>query len=336
MVQGPGDSIEELLPAYALNALDADERELVERALADSPRYRAALADYLEGFAQLAESQVVLLPSLDLRDRILAAAGAQGPARLAAERGRRESPRRAFRGLWAAAAASALVFFGLGGLAMTQSFRVNDLEAEMQDLSASAAATQASLDDQQAEMATLTASAAVTQAKIDGQREEMATLTASAVITQAEIGRQREEMEALQETAAETEAKLVSQQELTYSVAQEGTSLTRMWAMATPQPFAKPPRGMLIADVDGARLLMTLSLRPLEAWLAYQAWVFESDESAFSIAVFVVDHSGFALVPVEFPGSDVQVNWVSVYIAPTGGEAAPTGRPVLRGPVEFR
>ena len=314
MVQGPGDSIEELLPAYALNALDADERTLVERALADSPRYRAALADYMEGFAQLAESQVVLLPSLDLRDRILAAAGAQGPARLAAERGRRESPRRAFRGLWAAAAASVLVFIGLGGLAMAQSFRVNDLVAEMEDLAASAEATQSSLD---------------------GQREEMASLTASAASTQAMLDGQLEEMDALQATAADTEAKLISQQELTYFVAHESTSLTRMWAMATPEPFTKPARGMLIADPDGGRLLLTLFLRPLGSSEVYQAWVWESDESAFSIAVFAVDQSGYALVPVDFPGSDVNVNWVSVNIAPAGGEPTPTGLPVLAGPVEF-
>ncbi|MCI0778390.1 MAG: anti-sigma factor [Chloroflexi bacterium] len=320
MVQGPGgspqDSIEELLPAYALNALDADEREIVDRALAESPRYRAALAGYLEGFAQLAESQVVLLPSLDLRDRIMAAAGAQGPARLATERGRRETPRPAFRGLWAAAAAaSVLVFVGLGGLAMAQSSRVNDLEAEMEGLSASAAATEANLDGQREDMATLTATAAATQAMLDGQLDEMAVL---------------------QETAADTEAKLISQQELTYFVAHESTSLTRMWAMATPEPSAKPARGMLIADPDGGQLLMTLFLRPLGSSQAYQAWVWESDESAFSIAVFAVDKSGYALVRVDFPGGDVNVNWVSVNIAPAGGEPTPTGQPVLAGPVEFR
>ena len=319
MVQGPGDSpgdsIEELLPAYALNALDADERKLVESALAGSPRYRAALAGYLEGFAQLAESQVVLLPSLDLRDRIMAAAGAQGPARLAAERGRRERPRPALRGLWVAAAASLLVFVGLGGFAMAQSLRVNDLEAEMEGLAASTGATQASLDGQRAEIATLTASAAATQAMLDVQLEDM---------------------DALQGTAADMEAKLVSQQELTYFVAHESTSLTRMWAMATPEPSSKPARGMLIADPDGGRLLLTLFLRPLGSSQAYQAWVWASDESAFSIAVFAVDRSGYALVPVEFPGSDVNVNWVSVNIAPAGGESTPTGLPVLAGPIEFR
>ena len=317
MVQGPGESIEELLPAYALNALDADERSLVERALAESPRYRAALAEYLEGFAQLAESQVVLLPSLDLRDRIMAAAGVQGPARLATERGRRESPRPAFRWAWAAAAAAAslLVFVGLGGFAMAQSFRVNDLEAEMKGLAVSAAATQASLD---------------------GQRDEMATLTASAAATQARLDVQLEDMDVLQGTAADMEAKLAGQQELTYFVAHESTSLTRMWAMATPEPAARPARGMLIADPDGGRLLMTLFLRPLGPSQVYQAWVWESEESAFSIAVFAVDHSGYALVPVEFPGSGVNINWVSVNIAPAGGEPTPRGEPVLAGPVEYR
>ena len=310
MVHGPGDPIEELLPAYALNALDEDDRAAVERALDESPRYRAALAEYLEGLARLAESQVVLLPSLEVRDRIMAAAD----SRRALVR-EPQSRLRTFRGPWAAVAASVLVVLGLGGLAMAQSFRVNDLEAEMGGL---------------------TASAAETQANIDGQREDMATLTASAAATQANLDGQREDMAALQEAAAHTEAKLIGQQELTFLVAHESTSLTRMWPMATAGPFAKPARGMLIADLDGGRLLMTLFLRRLESTLAYQAWVWESGDAAFSIAVFAVDDSGYALVPVDFPAPDVLVDWVSVYIAPAGGESTPTGSPVLAGPVEYR
>ena len=335
MVHGPGDPIEELLPAYALNALDEDDRAAVERALDESPRYRAALAEYLEGLARLAESQVVLLPSLEVRDRIMAAADSRRPARRALVR-EPQSRLRTFRGPWAAVAASVLVVLGLGGLAMAQSFRVNDLEAEMGGLTASAAETQANIDGQREEMATLTASAAATQANLDGQREDMATLTASAAATQANLDGQREDMAALQEAAAHTEAKLIGQQELTFLVAHESTSLTRMWPMATAGPFAKPARGMLIADLDGGRLLMTLFLRRLESTLAYQAWVWESGDSAFSIAVFAVDDSGYALVPVDFPAPDVLVDWVSVYIAPAGGEATPTGSPVLAGPVEYR
>ena len=48
MAAEPQDPIEELLPAYALNALDAEERQLVERALEREPRYEALLAGYLE------------------------------------------------------------------------------------------------------------------------------------------------------------------------------------------------------------------------------------------------------------------------------------------------
>ena len=304
MVQGPGDPIEELLPAYALNALEDDERDLVERALAESPRYRAVLAGYLEGFVQLAESQVVLLPSLDLLDRIMAAVGARRPSRPAPAPASAPEGSKSWRRWggwrptlgrsWAVAAASVLVFVGLGGLAVAQSFRVNDIEVEMKDLSASAA---------------------VTQAMIDGQRAEMTEL---------------------KEAAADTEAKLLGQQELTYLVAYESTTVTRMWAMATPEPFAKPARGMLIADLDGERLLMTLFLRPLEPSLVYQAWVWESDGSAFSIAVFVVDHSGYALVPARFPAPEIHVDRVSVHVASAGGEARPMGQAVLTGTVEYR
>ena len=315
MSQGPQDSIEELLPAYALNALDEDERALVERALEQQPRLRTALAEYLEGFAQLAESQVVLLPSLDLRDRIMAAAGARGPARLALSRTRRELALRTNRGLWAAAAVFALVFVGLGSLAMVQSSRVAGLEAEM---------------------ASLTTSAQLTSADVDDQRREMASLTASGELTQAKLDTQRREMETIQVSAAQTEEKLLSAQELTYFVAHESTSLTRMWPMSTPMPESKPPRGMLISDPDGGRLLMTLFLAPLAPTQVYQAWVWESDESAFSIAVFDVDDSGYALVPVDFPGRDVRISWLSINISPEGGEDTPTGVPVLAGPVQVQ
>ena len=47
MAEGARDAIEELLPAYALNALEPEERDLVERALEREPRYQALLAVYL-------------------------------------------------------------------------------------------------------------------------------------------------------------------------------------------------------------------------------------------------------------------------------------------------
>ncbi|MEE8518110.1 MAG: zf-HC2 domain-containing protein, partial [Dehalococcoidia bacterium] len=40
MAEDRHDAIEELLPAYALNALDPEERALVEAALEREPRYQ--------------------------------------------------------------------------------------------------------------------------------------------------------------------------------------------------------------------------------------------------------------------------------------------------------
>ncbi|MGZ4705939.1 MAG: anti-sigma factor family protein, partial [Acidimicrobiales bacterium] len=45
--------VEELIGAFALDAVDADEREAVERHLADCPRCRNELAGHLEVAALL-------------------------------------------------------------------------------------------------------------------------------------------------------------------------------------------------------------------------------------------------------------------------------------------
>src|SRR5437899_2768096 len=62
--------IEEMLGAYALDAVDGDEREMVERHLADCPRCREEVAEHREVAAQMA---YIGAPAPDgLWDRIIA------------------------------------------------------------------------------------------------------------------------------------------------------------------------------------------------------------------------------------------------------------------------
>ena len=64
--------------------------------------------------------------------------------------------------------------------------------------------------------------------------------------------------------------------------------------------------------------------------------MWEPDGSPSTIAVFVVDPRGYALVPARFPAPEIHVDRVSVHVASAGGEARPMGQAVLAGTVEYR
>lgn len=61
-----------LAAAYALDALDADERAAFERALAESPELRDVVGAYAESAAHLAEQVEPAEPPPSLRDRLMA------------------------------------------------------------------------------------------------------------------------------------------------------------------------------------------------------------------------------------------------------------------------
>lgn len=80
--------LRELLPLYALGALDADEAALIERAVAADPALAAELASYRDAAHQLVELAPAVAPPPEVKARLLASIGA-GPlerfaARLAA------------------------------------------------------------------------------------------------------------------------------------------------------------------------------------------------------------------------------------------------------------
>lgn len=65
-------SIQDLLPLYALGALDDDEAREVERALAVDPSLMAALATYERAASELAAALPGVAPSPSVRARLLA------------------------------------------------------------------------------------------------------------------------------------------------------------------------------------------------------------------------------------------------------------------------
>jgi anti-sigma factor RsiW len=130
--------IEELLGAYALDALDPDERAIVDQHLASCPRCQAELADHLEVAALLGNTGTPapeavwtrIAASLEepppaLRLAITPAAPPLGWSMV--ERSSRA--RRVNRVLVGAVAAAVLVIVGLGAQIVHQERRIDDMAA---------------------------------------------------------------------------------------------------------------------------------------------------------------------------------------------------------------
>jgi anti-sigma-K factor RskA len=97
------DDLHDLTAAYALDALDADEREAFETHLRDCAECRAQLATLADTVGALAYGTEGPVPPADLRNRIVAAAQAE-PPKVVALRPRRA---RIYAGIGVAAAACA-------------------------------------------------------------------------------------------------------------------------------------------------------------------------------------------------------------------------------------
>jgi anti-sigma-K factor RskA len=101
--------IHDLAAAYALNALDPEDRWTYERHLDDCERCRDQVAALREGAAELAYAAEGPEPSPDLRERILRAAREERPAQVVPLRRRWLLPATA-----AAAVAATVAAVGLG------------------------------------------------------------------------------------------------------------------------------------------------------------------------------------------------------------------------------
>jgi anti-sigma factor RsiW len=100
------EDLHELTAAYALDALDADERGVYEEHLATCDRCRAELRELGETAGVLALAAEGPAPSDGLRDRVIAAARKEGPSNVVAIRPRR-------RRWYAAGAVAAVAAVGL-------------------------------------------------------------------------------------------------------------------------------------------------------------------------------------------------------------------------------
>lgn len=281
--QLPQDPIEELMPAYALNALEPEERERVERALAEDERYRDALQQYLEAATALSTAHVSQPVSEDLRHRVLAAIEDPPASRARLEDGRGLLWRlpRSLAAAWSAAAVFLLGLGALSGYVLVQQDRVHDLEVGFTQ-------TQLAMEDQQQALETALSSQ---QALADELSEGM----------------------------ARTKVQFQIQQTAVYWAARPGVETIVLRSSEDPPSRAML---MLNADHTRG-LLMALGLRPLHEASSYQAWLWRKDGTATSVAVFTPDETGAAQVMVLADEDMTSYEALTVSIAPVGGSEVP-------------
>jgi hypothetical protein len=137
--------IEQLIGAYALDAVDPDEREAVEAHLVVCARCRAELAEHLEAASYLAHTGA---PAPEgLWHRIAATLEEEPPAMRLEVVGEPGRPRKRSRRIaLAVAAAAAVVFVVLGVLIIQQESRLDDLHHQVAEDSLTRAAMHALSD----------------------------------------------------------------------------------------------------------------------------------------------------------------------------------------------
>ncbi|HVF74333.1 MAG TPA: anti-sigma factor [Acidimicrobiales bacterium] len=149
------DEIEELLGAYALDAVERDEADEVERHLAGCPRCRAEVAGHREVAAALAHAGADAPEGLWARiagslEETPPAGGMPAPLDLGAARAKRAEaqasvPRRALTGLVAAAAVAVVVIGLLSAQVVRQGDRIDQLASAVEERGVNGAAASAAL-----------------------------------------------------------------------------------------------------------------------------------------------------------------------------------------------
>ena len=160
------DEIAELLPAYALGALDAADALVVERALDRESRYREMLEQHLESVGALAASHTFAVPSAEVRERIMGRVRGSEAAPVV-----RPAPRVPFA-LLGVAAALAVAVMGLGAFSTVQQQRVVQLQDEVEVMTAEAEGARDDLMGLTDHVADSVAMTALTPAQPVAQAEE--------------------------------------------------------------------------------------------------------------------------------------------------------------------
>lgn len=294
----------ELLPSYALGALEGDERAEVEEHLEACAQCAAELAAWRGTTERLADATPAVAPSPNARARVLAAV-APGAAAAAGEPG----PRPATRDAPAPSAA---------GLARPQP------PARPPPVRAMPSAS-----FRRRSPAAWLAAAAVLAALVLAGWSLVRQGTLVDDLRRAGDERQRllAEQDALRDELAAERARGT---ELSATLELVGSPRTQRIALAGLGSGAGAAGTAFVDPERGAARFTARDLPRLPADRTYQLWYITADGGPVSAGVFGVDERGRAVIEVTEVPAPEQVQVWAVTVEPAGGVPAPTGEMVLK------
>jgi anti-sigma-K factor RskA len=279
------------IEAYALGALDADERAAVEQLLAESPEHQAELRQLREVVAMLPYAVAPADPPEHVRAQLFARIAAE---RAAAEPARRPAapPRARAWLLPAAFAILAALVLALGGLTISLGQTVAGLDRANRQLVDTLVLVQQTLAQTQ-----------------NRQDELAAQLTAGRV------------------QIDQLNTRLAQEQYVVSFVSAPGVATRTLNAVAASQ-VARGEMYMYPGKADAVVLFSGLpALRP---GTVYQFWLADAS-SQVAGGTFAVDDHGIATLVVEAPREVNAFTQVMLTVEPSGGSAHPSDQVVLQG-----
>ncbi len=315
--------IEELLPAYALGALDGEElRELEQHLAGDCEECRRQLALWQGDLEELAAAVPPVEPSETTRARVLRLAGADAsnaanaapPPRVAT------SPRRA--PWWLAAAALVLLAFAVWGLVGQSHLR--------KALGGEAASLAQERDRLQGQVATLSREVErlrteVREARSEATAARSETREARSVLEDRD--RLRGQVEALNREMSRLQTGVVEAKQALQIIAAPGVQAVALTGLGS----TRAAKGNAYVNPSSRNALFyAFNLPPLPADKTYQLW-FIAGGKPVSAGLFAVDSRGTASLRVESVADVRQIKGWAVTVEPRGGVPQPTGTFVLKG-----
>jgi anti-sigma-K factor RskA len=300
--------IEELLPAYALGALDGEElRELEEHLAGDCAECGRQLALWEGDLEELAATVPPVEPSEVTRARVLrlAGAGAAAPPRAAAPAAA-TPPRRA--PWWLAAAALVLLAFAVWGL-VRQSYLRKELGSEAQSLAEERDRLRGQVETLSREMGRLRTEVREARSLV-GERDRL-----------------RGQVEVLNREMGRLQTEVVEAKQNLQVLAAPGVQAVTLAGLG-PAPGAKGRTYVNPSTRDA--LFYAFGLPALPADKTYQLWFIAAGKPV-SAGIFVVGPRGTASLRVDRVADVRQIKGWAVTVEPRGGVPQPTGTFVLKG-----
>lgn len=306
---------ESQLAAYALGALDGEDRHAVESLLAESPTHREELRQLREVVAMLPFAVPAAEPPDRVRSTLFARIEASrqvAPPQTA----QTPAPVRKARSPWlvpAMLAAIATLVFALGGMTLSLGNRVARLDQTNGQLVAAVAGLEQELVTTRATQERLESQLAEGQDQLGAVSDQLAA--------------SQDQLAASQDQLAQVSARLARDEQVIAFVSAPGVA-TRQLAPADAGAAARGE--MYMYPGEESAVVLFSGLPALAPGQTYQFWLADGPLQVAG-GTFEVDDTGLARIVVQAPREVNAFSEVMVTVEPAGGSAAPSAEVVLAG-----